>query len=183
MHYFVARKKNVPSFFLKKKNSSHYPAIGGTSLDFYGESSIPFVFNAELPDLGEYGFLIPSNQIDSVNEQRKKKWNGSYIIFFCFSFKIVNGLIEGLRRMTGIILDKDYNKLIERPTQDDDEMMKIIDTSLHHHKKTTTKKTPTSTTSTTSTTIPTLSTFTTPTRTSTKTLSTTTVKKLITKRT
>ena len=43
-----------------------FHAIGGTSLDFYAEINIPFVYNVELPDLGQKGFLIGSNEIPNV---------------------------------------------------------------------------------------------------------------------
>ena len=58
-HYY--RYGSVSKFLPDK-----YHSIGGTSLDFYAEINIPFVYNVELPDLGQNGFLIGSNEIPNV---------------------------------------------------------------------------------------------------------------------
>ena len=36
-------------------------------MDFYAESGVPFSFTIELPDFGEYGFLLPPADIPVVS--------------------------------------------------------------------------------------------------------------------
>lgn len=45
-----------------------YPA-SGTTTDYFYDSGIPCAFSVELRDLGEYGFLLPADQIKPVAEE------------------------------------------------------------------------------------------------------------------
>ena len=40
--------------------------VGGTSMDFYADSGIPYTYTIELPDLGRYGFQLPESEINEV---------------------------------------------------------------------------------------------------------------------
>ena len=41
--------------------------VGGTSMDFYADSGIPYVYTIELPDLGQFGFQLPESNIEEVH--------------------------------------------------------------------------------------------------------------------
>lgn len=36
-------------------------------MDFYADAGIPFAFTIELPDLGQFGYLLPEHQISQVS--------------------------------------------------------------------------------------------------------------------
>ena len=40
--------------------------FSGTSMDFYVDSGIPYSYTIELPDFGQFGFLIPPSMIPTV---------------------------------------------------------------------------------------------------------------------
>ena len=63
--------------------------IGGTSMDFYTDSGIPFAFTIELPDLGQTGFQVPAQQISEVNFSKVKMVFLRYNIHFSNRFQMV----------------------------------------------------------------------------------------------
>ena len=42
--------------------------VGGTSMDFYADSGIPYTYTIELPDLGQYGFQLPESNLEEVRQ-------------------------------------------------------------------------------------------------------------------
>ena len=64
-HYY--RHGKVQDFL----SSPHNHHVGGTSMDFYAASGIPFSYTIELPDLGTKGFLLPASEIREVSYIKK----------------------------------------------------------------------------------------------------------------
>ena len=45
--------------------------VGGTSMDYYVDSGIPYSYTIELPDFGQFGMLMPASMISMVRKPFK----------------------------------------------------------------------------------------------------------------